>query len=87
MITPKAKVLEKQVFEVQERDVKSLKPSQTGEIDPKPLLDSLKEKYLQFVKLRDEGFIDREDQSMEAKLRQTIEELEVLIPQLEESEI
>ena len=58
------------------------------ELDPKPLLDSLRAKYQQFIKLKDEGFIHgRNYLSMEARLKQTIADLENLIPQLEDSNV
>lgn len=67
-------------------------PAQTAakELDPKPLLDSLRAKYQQFIKLKEEGFIherERNYSTMEAKLKQTIADLENLIPQLEEGNI
>lgn len=67
---------------------KSQAPVETKELDPKPLLDSLRAKYQQFIKLKEEGFIhERGSSTMEAKLKQTIADLENLIPQLEEKNV
>lgn len=84
MTITKAKLLEKQAPRLQETGIKSLNPLKSGDIDPKPLLESLKEKYHQFVQLKSEGLIHQDKHlHIEQKLRETIQELEHLIPQLE----
>lgn len=83
MSITRAKLLEKQAFTFQEPGAEAPK---TGDINPRPLLESLKEKYSQFLQLKNEGLINKDKHlHIEQKLKATIEELEELIPQLEVS--
>ncbi|MBI4125258.1 MAG: hypothetical protein HY609_03530 [Deltaproteobacteria bacterium] len=54
------------------------------DVEPKVLLEDLKEKQRLFAQLKEEGLIHKDKHLlMEQKLKETIAELEDLIPQLE----
>lgn len=60
--------------------------SQEQEVEPQVLLEDLKTKQALYEKLKREGLINQDKHlAMEQKLRETIAELEILIPQLEEA--
>lgn len=53
-------------------------------MNPQILLENLREKQARFAQLKKEGLIHEEEHlTMEQKLKETIAELETLIPQLE----
>lgn len=61
-----------------------LPPPETVAADPRELLHDLREKQKLFATLKSEGLIHREQHAnLEQRLRETIAELEKLIPQLE----
>lgn len=55
--------------------------------DPIALLEDLKTKQRQYQTLKNQGLILQDHREMETKLKETILELEALLPQLEKSNV